>query len=268
MIDFFRALAESVCGYSLSGVSDFIIATMGIIAILITIAFIVSSVIQLYLSISYVKYNKRKNSIGMTGENIARKILDDNGLQNIKVKSSGSILFGNSYSHFFKKVRLRRLTWKKDSISSLAMASQKSCLAILDKENDPDMRTRIILTPLTYFGPLFCIPLILIGIIIDLFIIKNNTLTFTFACTSFGIVLYLISFIMSLKILKTEIKAQNKAYQVLKNDNMATDEELIIMKKLFQLYNIEYINNMVISLLELVYRILQIFAAIQQSNND
>ena len=49
---------------------------------------------------------------------------------------------------------------------------------------------------------------------------------------------------------------------------MATDEELSMLKKLFKLYNIEYVNNMVISLLELVYRVLQIVAYVQSANSD
>ena len=73
---------------------------------------------------------------------------------------------------------------------------------------------------------------------------------------------------MSIKVFKTEVKAQNKAYEVLKNSNMATDEELAMLKKLFKLYNIEYVNNMIVSLLELIYRILQIVAYAQSSNNN
>ena len=48
---------------------------------------------------------------------------------------------------------------------------------------------------------------------------------------------------------------------------MATDEELAMCKKLFRLYNIEYINDMVISLLVLVYRVLQIIAYVQNASS-
>ena len=123
MVETFREIVESSLDYNLSGVSDSIILLMGIVLILICIVAIFALGVQIVLAIKYHKYNKKKNSLNMTGSDIARKILDDNGLQHIKVKSSGSIMFGNSYSHYFKKVRLRRLTWKKDSVSSLAMAS-------------------------------------------------------------------------------------------------------------------------------------------------
>ena len=268
MVETFREIAESTVGYSLNNVSDLIMILMGIVLILIAVVSVFALIVQIILAIKYHKYNKKQNSLDMTGEDIARKILDDNDLQNIKVKSSGAIFFGNSYSHFFKKVRLRKLTWKKSSVSSLAMASQKSCLAILDKENDPDMKTRIKLTPIIYFGPLAFIPLVIIGVLIDILVIKSESFPFTIGLTAFGLVLYLISFIMSIKVLKTEIKAQNKAYEILKQNDMATDEELKMLKKLFKLYNIEYINNMVVALLELIYRVLQIIAIVQNNSSD
>lgn len=48
---------------------------------------------------------------------------------------------------------------------------------------------------------------------------------------------------------------------------MATEEELVMLKELFRLYNIEYVNNMIISLLELIYRVLQIIAYIQSDSS-
>src|SRR5574344_1297948 len=267
MIQFFRDFAQNIVGHSVDGVSDGVIIALGIVAIWLIIVSIFALFVQIYLAISYVKYNRKKNSIGLTGEKIARKMLDDAGLENIAVKASGSMLFGNSYSHYFKKVRLRRLTWKKDSVASLAMASQKSCLAMLDKENDPDMRTRVRLTPLIYLGPIAFIPLVIIGVLLDAVIINNGSATFTIALTIIGLLFYVLSFVMSLKTLKTEVKAQEKAYEILSERKMATAEELEMLKKLFKLYNIEYVNDMIIALLELIYRILILITNLQSNSS-
>ena len=210
----------------------------------------------------------RKNSLGKTGQDIAREVLDKNELEHIRVSCTGSILFGNSYSHYFKKVRLRRLTWKKDSVSSLAMAVQKASLAVLDKENDVDMKTRVRLTPFIYFGPLAFVPLLVIGVLLDVFFFSNANGICSIICVSLASLTYLASFIMSIKVLKTEKKAQNKAYEIMKKDGLATDEEIEMCKELFRLYNIEYINDMVIALLELIYRILQIVALSQNSSSS
>lgn len=266
MSDFLNAVRAAADG-SLNGVSDAVILAMIVVCGLLLIASVFALIISIYLAIRYAKYNRKQNSCGKTGEQIARSILDQNGLEKIRVSKSGSILFGNSYSHFFKKVRLRRLTWKKQSVTSLAMAAQKSALAVLDKEKDPDMKARIRLTPLLYLGPLACVPMVIIGALLDLYIFKNPNGTYTMLLTAIGFAFYLLSFLMSIRVLKTEKKAQQRAYQILKETGMASAEELDMCRKLFRLYNIEYINNMVIALLELVYRVLQIIAYVQNSSS-
>ena len=80
---------------------------IAVVGLLIAIVGIISLVISAWLAIRYSKFNKTENSAGMTGQDVARKILDDHGLSHIKVSVTGSIMFGNSYSHYFKKVRLR-----------------------------------------------------------------------------------------------------------------------------------------------------------------
>ncbi|MGN1095281.1 MAG: zinc metallopeptidase [Eubacteriales bacterium] len=251
----------------LDGVSDWTIIAMSVVVGLLIIASIFAFGVSIYLAISYVSYNKKQNSCGKTGEQIARKILDSHGLGKIKVSKTGSIMFGNSYSHYFKKVRLRRLTWQKQSVTSLAMAAQKSALAVLDKEKDPDMRTRIRLTPLIYFGPIAFVPMVIIGVLLDMIVFKTTSGYCGIILTSIGLVFYLLSFIMSILVLKTEKKAQMRAYEIMKEEGLATEEELESCKKLFRLYNIEYINDMVVALLELIYRVLQVIAYAQNSSS-
>ncbi|MBQ7152900.1 MAG: zinc metallopeptidase [Clostridia bacterium] len=238
-----------------------------VVGSLLVLATIASVGISIMLFMKYIRFNRKENSLGMTGQDIARKILDENGLEHIRVKCTGSILFGNSYSHYFKKVRLRRLTWKKKSVTSLAMASQKSCLAILDKEQDPDMVHRVKMTPWIYFGPLACVPIILIGVVLDILVFgMTGIASIIAACV--GLAFYALSFVMSVKVLKTEIKAQQRAMQLLRERGMATEDELEDLKELFKLYNIEYINDMIIALLELIWRILQIVAMAQSGGSS
>ena len=129
-----------------------------IVGLLIGIVAIVSLTVSLWLMVKYTKFNCKKNSAGLTGEEVARRILDAHGLQHIKVKVTGSILFGNSYSHFFKKVRLRRLTRHKTSITALGMGAQKASLAILDKEDDRICKNGSGSTPLSPLAPLPLFP--------------------------------------------------------------------------------------------------------------
>ncbi len=248
-------------------VSDGVLIGIVIVGALIVILAIFSTLVSIWLAIKYMVYNRKNNSADMNGAEVARKILDDNGLKNIKVSVVGSLLFGNSYSHYFHKVRIRRLTNKKKSITSLAIGAEKASLALLDKENDPDMKKRIKLVPLTIFGPIAFIPLVIIGVILDImFFNAQGNVTLVFSCI--GLVFYLLSFLLSLMTLKTEVKAQKRALEVLKNEKLATSEELTMMKKLFKLYNIQYVNDMIMAMLELIYRVLMIVAQAQNSSSS
>ena len=239
---------------------DFFEIALLIVGLLIVIVGAYSFCVSVWLSIKYVKFNRKNNSAGMTGEEVARTILDENGLSHIAVKVTGSVLFGNSYSHYFKKIRLIRFTRHKQSLTALGMGAQKASLAILDKEGDPDMRKRIRLYPLITFGPFAFIPLTLIGGLLDYFIFNQTGIT-TLVFAGIGILFYAYSIVLSVLTLKTEKKAQEKAYEILREENLATEDELDSLKDLFHLYNVQYINDIILSSLEMLYFALEIAAA-------
>ena len=233
-----------------------------IVGVLILIVGLVSGVTSIWLAIKYYRFNRRKNSLGLTGMEIARKILDDNGLKHIKVKRTGSVMYGNSYSHYFKKVRLRGFIRHEDSLTSVGMGAQKAALAILDKEGDKDMKKRIRLTPIVSFGPFAFIPLIIVGAALDYFVFNGGG-TCTLVLGAIGLLFYAYSIVLSVLTLKTEKKAQNRAYEILERDYHITNEELAALKDLFRLYNIQYINDIILSSLELIYTALQIAIAVK-----
>jgi Zn-dependent membrane protease YugP len=233
-----------------------------IVGALIFIVGLVASITSIWLIVKYYRFNRRANSLGLTGVQIARKILDDNGLEHIQVKRTGSLLFGNSYSHYFKKVRLRGFIRHETSLTSMGMGAQKAALAILDKEGDEDMKKRIRLVPLITFGPFAFIPLLIIGGALDYFILNGSGIC-TFVLGTIGFLFYVYSVVLSILTLKTEKKAQNRAYEILERDYHVTADELSALKELFHLYNIQYINDIILSFLELLYKILEIAIAVK-----
>ena len=232
-----------------------------VVGALIALVALASGIVSIWLTVRYYKFNRLKNSIGITGMEIARKILDDHGLAHIKVTRTGSLLFGNSYSHYFKKVRLRGFIRHQSSLTSIGMGAQKAALAILDKEGDPDMKKRIRLVPLITFGPFAFIPLVIIGAILDFFLLSGSGI-FTIVLAVLGLLFYVYSLVLSVMMLKTEKKAQEKAYDILRNEYYINAEEIEAIKELFHLYNIQYVNDIILSSLELLYRVLEIALSI------
>ena len=235
-----------------------------VVSVLLTIVSLASCVISVWLFRRYRRFNKQENSIRKTGTQIAREILDNNGLQHIQVKRTGSLFFGNSYSHYFKKVRLRSFIRHENSLTSLGMGAQKAALAILDKENDPDMRKRIRLIPLITFGPFAFIPLVVIGALLD-FYVFNESGVCTIGLGCLGILFYAYAIVLSVQTLKTERKAQQRAYEILRDDYHITDSELTDLKDLFHLYNVQYVNDIILSSLELLYTVLKVAAELNKN---
>ena len=237
-----------------------------IVGALIGIVALASGGTSLWLIAKYFKFNRLQNSLGLSGMEIARKILDDNDLKHIAVTRTGSLFFGNSYSHYFKKVRLREFIRDEMSVTSMGMGAQKAALAILDKEGDPDMKKRIRLVPLITFGPFAFIPLTLVGIALDFFVFNGYGVC-TLVLGMVGLLFYVYSIVLSVTTLKTEKKAQSRAYEILENDYHVTEEELSALKELFRLYNIQYINDIILSSLELIYTVIEIAIAIYREKN-
>jgi Zn-dependent membrane protease YugP len=73
---------------------------------------------------------------------------------------------------------------------------------------------------------------------------------------------------LSVLTLKTEKKAQEKAYNILKERGLVTEEELASLRELFHLYNVQYINDIILSSLELLYFVLEILAATQGNSSS
>ena len=234
---------------------------LAIVGCLIAVVGIYAGIVSIWLMVKYVRFNRQKNSAGLTGQEVARKLLDDNGLGHIAVSTTGSLLFGNSYSHYFKKVRLRRFTRHEHSLTSLGMGAQKAALAILDKEGDSDMKKRIRLVPIITFGPFAFIPLIVIGALLDYFVFNMSGIS-VLIFGAFGLLFYVYALVLSILTLKTEKKAQEKAYQILKDGCLVTEDELVKIKELFHLYNVQYVNDIILSVLEVLYFAVEVAAAV------
>ena len=159
------------------------------------------------------------------------------------------------------------MTRHKTSVVALGMGVQKACLAVLDKEKDPDMKKQIRLYPMITFGPFAFIPLVLVGAALDYFVFNQNGMC-TYVLGGLGLLFYVYSVVLSVLTLKTEKKAQNRAYVDLREKRMATEEELADLKELFHLYNIQYINDIILACLELLYTVLQIAIEINKSRSS
>ena len=127
------------------------------------LGFIIVLWAQVNINNNYRNYKKVKIKKGLSGQEVARKILDANGLQNIHiVETQGELT--DHYDPKRKVVRLSHTIFHEDSISSVGVAAHECGHAIQDKEGYTFIRIRSALFPfvnfvsyLGYFGLLVSI---------------------------------------------------------------------------------------------------------------
>lgn len=86
------------------------------VGVLLGIAIIAAFIAQIVIVIGYWRGNRTNNSLGLSGGEYARKLLDQNGMPDVQVKKCGiirTILFGNHYSITKRTVYLRMRTINK-----------------------------------------------------------------------------------------------------------------------------------------------------------
>ena len=227
------------------------------VGVLLGIAIIAALIAQIAVAVGYWRGNRTNNSLGLSGAEYARRLLDLNGMPDVQVKKCGiirTVLFGNHYSISKKTVYLRMRTINKPSLTAVAMAAQKVALAEQKKNKNAKMIVRSRLQGLGVFGPYLFIPLVVIGFLIDVFVAQ--TLLFSLITTVLGLIFILFGFIVTLLNIPVEKKAMKRALVFLKAD--LTREEIVIVKKIYRSYMVEYALQFIIAVLRIIQLILKI----------
>ena len=122
---------------------------------------------QWYINHSYKKYSAVDSHTGLTGAQIARRMLDDNGLQHVQVQCVGGTLTDH-YDPSTQVVRLSEGIYSSTSVSAAAVACHECGHAVQHAQGYAPMRVRTALVPLANFGSSAWLVLLMIGIFLQL----------------------------------------------------------------------------------------------------
>ena len=244
-----------------------------IVGLLIVIMSIVCLVLEIRVWLCYSKANKRGISTNMTGIESARYVLDQSGLTQVNVRKAGFLraaIFGNYYNVATKTIYLRSWLGKidnKTTVTSTALGVQKAAVARLCEEGDAEARTRGKLSLLGIFGPLLFIPVILIGMIIDLLVMKDITIVSYVAMALSGLLL-VAGFIVTWLNIPVEKRANKLALKMMRDYGLANEDELQMMAEVYDAYILSYIAQFILEVLRVVQWVLEIIIRMQSSKND
>ena len=156
---------------------------------------------QIKVKRAYSKYSKVPASNGYTGAEVARKILDENGLYSVKIEETHGVL-SDHYDPTAKVVRLSSDIYHGHSLAGTAVAAHEVGHAIQDKEGYTFMRIRHKLVPVANIGSNFSWILIIAGMIFSIYNLALLGVLFMAAAVLFQFVTLPVEFNASSRAMK------------------------------------------------------------------
>lgn len=214
--------------------------------LLTILAFIITITAQIFVNGSYSKTRKIKNKHNLTGEQVARTILDKNGLQNVQIEEVGTTL-GDHYDPRSKTVRLSSDIYHNTSIASASVAAHECGHAIQDKDDYTFLRIRHALIPVVNFSSYAGYIAIVIGCIFS-----SINLIWV------GILMEIIILLFQLITLPVEFNASSRALKQLEELNLLEKSEIKYSRKMLGAAAMTYVASVAAAVLEIL-RLLLIF---------
>ena len=240
-----------------------------VVSALVIIMAIVALVMWIMVAVRYSKTNKKKLASGKTSFQVAREMLDKCGLQHVQVKKANFLrawFYGNSYSLTKKTVFLRKNIADKDSVTAVGLALQKVGIAKMCETDDKMAKTRNIFQIVGLFGPFMFVPVILIGVVLDMLIFDAFG-AFSVVCIVLGLLILGAGFVVTLLNIPVEKKANDMALEMIDESHLMTEEEREMIKKVFDTYIIAYIMDFIVTVLRIIQLILEILMKTQSSSS-
>jgi len=178
-------------------------------------AIVLGAIAQLSVRGTYKKYRQVKTRDGITGAEVARRILDEYGLKAIPIETVQGELTDH-YDPRSKTLRLSQGVYRGDNVAALGIAAHETGHAIQHARSYFPLAVRNTIYPVASFGSKLG-PLIVLG---------GLLFSFSDLLISIGIVMFAVAVVFSIITLPVELNASTNAISVLQRGGFLSEPEL------------------------------------------
>jgi len=200
---------------------------------------------QIWVRSTLSKYAHEESSTNKTGADVAREILNKNGLNNVQVEVTH---IGDHYDPKDKAVRLTEQFYYGKSLTAVTVAAHECGHAIQDAENYGFMKLRTAVTPviqICQFGPMLLVFSLMLTAFLASPIWKLMALL--------GLLMYIGIFFFQLITLPVELDASfARAVPVLEGSGYISPDEKEKANKILQACAYTYVAAALFSLVEIL----------------
>lgn len=192
---------------------------------------------------TFKKYSSQFSSRGLTGAQAARRVLDANGLYQVKIEPVGGSLTDH-YDPRTRVIRLSQSVYDKTSTAAIGVAAHEAGHAIQHDRNYVPVKIRSVLIPITNIGSSLALPLIFMGLLF------GATSHFMGNLAYVGAACFGLSVLFQLVTLPTEFNASSRALAAIEDSRILTEEELGGARKVLRAAALTYVAALAVSLME------------------
>lgn len=175
-------------------------------------AFIAMGLAQWYVSSSYNKWSRVANRSGLTGAQVAQRLVDRSGLGVSIEETSGNL--SDHYDPQKKVLRLSKGVAQSASVAAAAIAAHELGHAMQDRDDYGPLRLRSALVPMVNIGSYLGWILLMIGIFMQLT-----------GVAWLGVIVFAGGALFALATLPVEFDASTRARQLLTTAGIITSED-------------------------------------------
>jgi hypothetical protein len=181
------------------------------------------------------------NRAGLTGAQTALRILQQNGISNVRVEETSGWL-SDHYSPGEKVLRLSHEIFAGRSVSSLAVAAHEVGHAIQDAKGYPALILRSTIAPFASWGSMLGMLLIPVGFMMA-----------SLALIKIGLILFATMVFFSLVTLPVEFDASRRAMNELERMGLAGGDDWTAARKVLNAAALTYVASTIQLVLQLLY---------------
>lgn len=191
--------------------------------------FIFALVCQAKVKTNFNRYSQVISRSGMTGADAAWRLLQLNGITDVKIKRISGTLT-DYYDPNKKEICLSEDVFNSRSIAAIGVACHEAGHACQHNEGYFPLKIRSFVIPATQIGSALGVPLCLIGLFIN-----SEPLAYA------GLIMYGFVALFQLITLPVEFNASKRALQTIETNGFLTDSEYVGARKVLSAAALTYV---------------------------
>lgn len=218
---------------------------------------------QIRVKVTFARYKQVRSRRGLTAAEVARRILDANGLNYVQIQRvSGELT--DHYDPRTQVVRLSDSVYDSASVAAIGVAAHEVGHACQHAEEYAPLRLRSAIIPMTRIGSALAMPMFLLGLLFAQLSLYGNMFGDIFMTV--GILLFSLSTLFQLVTLPTEFNASSRALRTLESSGILDADELDGARSTLRAAAMTYVAALATSLATLL-RLLLIFSGSRSRRN-